>query len=693
MVSRLCSSYSSLTSFSSSSSPSSSSSSRNFKFKTVLPLNHASLQNANSHDHPVASSSSSRENQPWVNPNSPRAQLFLKRFPHEKYTLLLKLTDSLNSCDPADPQVSAILNDLGDNVSEREAVFILDRMENSETAPVVLRYLRDKIKPTRGKELVLYNVAMKVFKKCKDFEGAEKLFDEMLQRKLKPDNVTFATMINCARLCSMSDRAVEWFEKMPGFGCEPDAVTCATVIFAYARVENVDMAERLYDRAKTENWRLDTVTFSALIKMYGMLEDYDQCLNVYDDMKVLGVKPNLGTYNTLLPAVYRARKPLLAKLIYEEMKRNGISPDYITYSTLLRAYIGGYLREDALGIYREMKENRIGVTVDLCNLLLSMCADVGFLDEAVEIFEDIKSSGIYQPDESTFSSLITVYSCFAKVSEAEAMLNEMIESGFKPNIFVITPLVKCYGKVKQIDDVVKIVKRGLDWGIVPDGHCCCCLLNIMTKTPMEELGKLIDCIEKANEELGSVVRYLVEGQEEGDQDFIKETSALLNSTDAEIKKPLCNCLIDLCVYLNLPNRARELFDLGSTLEIYKDVQFRAPTQWSLHLRRLSVGAAMTALHVWINDLCKALESGEELPSLGINTGIGKYQFSDKGLASVFESHLKKLKAPFHEAPDKPGWFFISKKAAKSWLKSRGSAKSIAALDSLVLGVPTMALPY
>ena len=81
----------------------------------------------------------------------------------------------------------------------------------------------------------------------------------------------------------------------------------------------------------------------------------------------------------------------------------------------------------------------------------------------------------------------------------------------------------------------------------------------------------------------------------------------------------------------------------------------------------------------MNDLSKAVESGEELPAmLGINTGHGKHEYSDKGLASVFESHLKELNAPFHEAPNKIGWFLTTKVAATSWLESRSSPELVAA---------------
>ncbi|XP_061339850.1 pentatricopeptide repeat-containing protein At4g16390, chloroplastic [Gastrolobium bilobum] len=634
-----------------------------------------SEEDANFED-PVGKSSSSSKSYIWVNPRSPKAKQLLKKSYDSRYNSLVKLAQSLDSCNPTEQDVSEVFVGSGHRFLEQDVVVVINNMMNSETAPLVHKYFKGKIRVTR--EVILYNVTLKVFRKCRDLDGAEKLFDEMLESGVKPDNVTFSTIISCARMCSLPNKAVEWFEKMPAFGCVPDDVTYSAMIDAYGRTGNIDMALKLYDRARTEKWRIDTVTFSTLIRMYGMAENYDGCLNVYEEMKVLDVKPNMVIYKTLLDAMGRAKRPWQAKTIYKEMTNNGFSPNFATYAALLRAYGRARYSEDALIVYKEMKEKGMFLNTNLYNTILSMCADVGYTDEAFKIFEDMRSSATCSPDSWTFSSLITIYSCSGNVSEAERMLNEMIESGFEPTIFVLTSLVQCYGKAKRTDDVVKTFNQLLDLGIIPDGRFCGCLLNVMTQTPKEELGKLTDCVEKANPKLGSVVRYLVEGLE-GDGEFRKEAAELFNSINGEVKKAFCNSLIDLCVNTNLMDRAGELLDLGLTLEIYTDVQSRSQTQWSLHVKSLSLGAGLTALHVWINDLSKALESGEDLPPLlGINTGHGKHKYSDKGLASIFESHLKELNAPFHEAPDKAGWFLTTQEALKSWLESRVSSELVAA---------------
>ncbi|KNA14809.1 hypothetical protein SOVF_103760 [Spinacia oleracea] len=615
-----------------------------------------------------------RKSYVWVNPNSPRAAQLRKHSYESRYSSLVDIAHSLDLCDATHEDVVKVLFGLGDNVVEQDAVTVLNNMKNPDTALLALQFFQSKLKLSR--EVVLYNVTLKVLRKTRELDMAEKLFDEMLQRGIKPDNVTFSTIISCCRMCNMPQKGVEWFEKMPAFGCNPDDVTYSAMIDAYGRAGNVDRAFALYDRARTERWIIDVVTFSTLIKIYGKTGNFDGCLNVYEEMKALGAKPNLVIYNTLLDAMGRAKRPWQAKNIFKEMTNNGISPSWGTYAALLRAFCRARYGDDAIKVYKEMKEKGLEFNVILYNSLLAMCADLAYVDDAVKIYEEMKISGTFQPDSWTFSSMVTIYSCSGQVAEAENVVNEMVEAGFEPNIFVLTSLIQCYGKANQTDDVVRTFDRVLELGIIPDDRFCGCLLNVMTQTPKEELSKLIGCILMSNEKLGAVVQILLEG-ESSEGHFKGAASELFGTISMDVKKAYCNCLIDLCVNLNLLERACELLDLGLTSQIYSDLQSRTSTQWSLHLKSLSLGAALTSLHVWTNDLEKAIEKGEELPPLlGINTGHGKHKYSEKGLAGVFVAHLKELNAPFHEAPDKVGWFLTTKAAAQSWLESRKSPENV-----------------
>lgn len=608
-----------------------------------------------------------------MNPNSTRASELRRRSFDNRYTFLVEVAESLNSCVPTYEDVSRVFSRLGSRIVEQDAVIVLNNMTNPETAPIALKLFQERLKLT--KEVILYNVTLKVCRKSRNLGMAEKVFEVMLERSVQPDNVTFSTIITCARACSLPAKAVEWFEKMADFGCDPDVVTLSIMIDAYGRSGNVEMALSLYDRARSEKWRIDVVTFSTLIKIYGISGNYDGSLNVYEEMKALGVKPNMVIYNTLLDAMGRARRPWQAKSIYKEIIDNGLSPNAVTYAALLRCFGRARYGEDAINLYKEMKENGFKFSVVLYNTLLSMCADIGYIDEALEIYEDMKSDDECKLDSWTFSSLITIHSCCGKVLEAESMLNEMLEAGLEPNVFVLTSLLQCYGKANRTDDVARTFDKFFELGLKPDDRFYGCLLSVMTQTPKEELSKLTTRIAKSNSKISFLVMLLLEENAEGN--FKVAAQNLLESISSDVKKAYCNCLIDLCVNLNLLDRACELLNLGLTLGIYKKLQSKSPTQWSLHLRGLSPGAALTALQVWMNDLSKALGNGEELPSiLGINTGHGKHKYTEKGLASAFESHLRELDAPFHEDPGKVGWFLTTKVAAISWLESKRSPELV-----------------
>ncbi|KAL5081124.1 hypothetical protein RYX36_009545 [Vicia faba] len=233
---------------------------------------------------------------------------------HSAISSLAKLH---NSSDPNEREVCEILKGLGDNVKEVDAEHVLHNITNPEIAILAVKYFQKKIEPDR--HVVLYNVLFKLFREINDFEKAEKVFEEMLQRGVKPDVVTFSTLIRCASVCSLPHKSVELFERMPSFGCEPDHNVSSSMIYVYARTGNVDMALKLYDDAKNEKWPVRAVAFSALIKMYGVLGNYDGCLSVYNDMKALGVRPNVTLYNALLYAMGRAKRAMDAKSVYQEL--------------------------------------------------------------------------------------------------------------------------------------------------------------------------------------------------------------------------------------------------------------------------------------------------------------------------------------------------------------------------------------
>ncbi|KAJ4820469.1 Pentatricopeptide repeat-containing protein [Rhynchospora pubera] len=585
---------------------------------------------------------------------------------------LAGLASSLDKSEPSDQAVSAILSAQTIPISEADAVLVINNMTCAGNAVFALRWFLKNFQ--LSKKIIFYNVTLKTLRKAKNWPPVESLWDEMLASGTKPDSITFAAIISCARQCDMPAKAIEWYEKMLDFGCKPSRFINPVMITAYWTVGQSDKALELYNQARSNKDQLFEGTFCSMISIHATSGNFDSAMNVFKEMKALGMHPNLRTYNLLLNAMRKAGRPWQVRTIYTEMRNNGMVPNMHTYAVAILAYSKARYKSDALALYQEMKAVGMGLNVILYNQLLAMCADIGLVKEAEEIFYDIKKLPVGSgPDNSSYCGIITAYCRSGQVLQAERMFNEMLDAGFKRTIFVLTSLIQCYGIAKQADDVVRVVDMLLEHQIEYDDRFCGCLLSIAKTTPSKDLGKIINCIDRVNPNVGSFMKVLLD-ENTSVQVFEERAKELLDSVSDVVRKTYCNYLIDICLKYERTQWSRVLFDLAIKSEIYYNLQEKQEKRWILQVKGLSSGAALTAMHAWRDDVAEVLQKGEDLPPvLGIHTGHGKHVYGKKSLKSVLKERLVEINAPFHEAPDKLGWLMTTDVAAKAWIE--GAQKS------------------
>jgi pentatricopeptide repeat protein len=68
--------------------------------------------------------------------------------------------------------------------------------------------------------------------------------------------------------------------------------------------------------------------------------------------------------------------------IYREMVDHKVKASKTTCCCLLHAYTSARYGEDAMAVYRLMKDEVMVMDTLLYNMLLSMCADIGYIHEA-----------------------------------------------------------------------------------------------------------------------------------------------------------------------------------------------------------------------------------------------------------------------------------------------------------------------
>lgn len=602
-----------------------------------------------------------------------------KRSPYSLNPIVKELrlfAQKLNDCDSSNETTFlSLLEQIPYPLTRENALLILNSLKPWQKAHLFFNWI--KTQNSFPMETIFYNVVMKSLRFGRQFELIDNLANEMVSNEIELDNITYSTIITCAKRCNMFDKALEWFERMYKTGLMPDEVTYSAVLDVYAKLGKVEEVLSLYERGVASGWKPDPITFSVLAKMFGEAGDYDGIRFVLQEMKSLGVQPNLVVYNTLLEAMGRAGKPGLARSLFEEMVESGVTPNEKSLTALAKIYGKARWAKDAMELWERMRSNDWPMDFILYNTLLSMCADLGMEEEAERLFEDMKRSEHCRPDSWSYTAMLNIHGSGGNASKAMDLFEEMSKLGVDINVMGCTCLIQCLGKSRRIDDLVRVFNVSIERGVNPDDRLCGCLLSVVSLCEeSEDANRVLACLQQANPRLVALVR-LIEEEKTSYETVKEEFRVIVSDTAVEARRPFCNCLIDICRSRNLHCRAHELLYLGTLYGLYPDLHHKTADEWSLDVRSLSVGAAHTALEEWMGTLTKFVQRDEALPEMfSAHTGTGTHRFS-QGLANAFAAHVEKLSAPFRQCKERAGCFVATRDDLVTWVQSRSPSPIIA----------------
>ncbi|KAG4933292.1 hypothetical protein JHK87_047294 [Glycine soja] len=618
----------------------------------------------------------------WVNPTkAKRSVLSSERQKRATYSYSPQLRDlkrfaqKLNESGSSEDAFLACLEEIPRPISRENALLILNTLKPWQKTNLFLNWIRTQnLLPM---ETIFYNVTMKSLRFGKQFGLIEELAHQMIDNGVPLDNITYSTIISCAKKCNLYDKAVHWFERMYKTSLMPDEVTYSAILDVYARLGKVEEVISLYERGRATGWKPDPITFSVLGKMFGEAGDYDGIRYVFQEMESVGVQPNLVVYNTLLEAMGKAGKPVFARGLFEEMIELGIVPNEKTLTAVIKIYGKARWSRDALELWQRMKENGWPMDFILYNTLLNMCADVGLVEEAETLFRDMKQSAHCKPDSWSYTAMLNIYGSQGDVDKAMKLFNEMCKSGVELNVMGFTCLIQCLGRAMEFDDLVRVFGISVERGIKPDDRLCGCLLSVVSLSQgSNDEEKVIACLQRANPKLVAFI-HLIEDEKSSFESVKEEFKGIMSNAAVEVRRPFCNCLIDICRNKDLRERAHELLYLGTLYGLYPGLHNKTDNEWCLDVRSLSVGAALTALEEWMWTLTKIVKREETLPELFLaQTGTGAHKFA-QGLNISFASHLRKLAAPFKQSEEKIGCFIASREDLVSWVQSKSTAAATA----------------
>ena len=161
---------------------------------------------------------------------------------------LKRFAQKLNESGSSEDEFLACLEEIPRPISRENALLILNTLKPWQKTNLFLNWIRTQnLLPM---ETIFYNVTMKSLRFGKQFGLIEELAHQMIDNGVPLDNITYSTIISCAKKCNLYDKAVHWFERMYKTSLMPDEVTYSAILDVYARLGKVEEVISLYERGR-----------------------------------------------------------------------------------------------------------------------------------------------------------------------------------------------------------------------------------------------------------------------------------------------------------------------------------------------------------------------------------------------------------------------------------------------------------
>eukprot|EP01064_Diplonema_japonicum_P009991 TRINITY_DN17374_c0_g1_i1.p1 TRINITY_DN17374_c0_g1~~TRINITY_DN17374_c0_g1_i1.p1 ORF type:complete len:892 (+),score=218.73 TRINITY_DN17374_c0_g1_i1:53-2728(+) len=297
--------------------------------------------------------------------------------------------------------------------------------------------------------------------------------DEHLSRQsafgVKPDMMTYQTLIVAADRMGKADTAFEIFDEMKEAGIQPDLATYIKLLNVCVLNHDTQKAIHLFDEAIENKIIPDVSLYNAFINVLAEAGD-ELIFEIFSQLSTLlqhlNIKPNQQTYNVLIKACTQLRRPGDPSPD-DDLPTN--KSDMQIREDLIRERNTERTRK-AFEIYEQMCKPTSPVKLDVVTYttLMDVCAITGDTEKARELLEDMKQRDV-SPTILTYNKMMNVF--VSADDESIVEIFDVLRNGDEPtlNLESYTILLNFYAR-RRDPAVLSLFDDMKKSGIDPDAR-------------------------------------------------------------------------------------------------------------------------------------------------------------------------------------------------------------------------------
>eukprot|EP01018_Ginkgo_biloba_P032396 Gb_27797 [translate_table: standard] len=313
-----------------------------------------------------------------------------------------------------------------------------------------------------------------MYAKHGSIKNARRVFDKIPER----NEVSWNVMISGYAQNQHGEEAFKLFCQMQSTNVKPDQVTFTSVLRACASLEALEYGKQVHTHIIKTEFELNVFAGSALIDMYAKCRSLEDAHLVFDRMP----DQNVVSWTTLIAGYAQQQRGLEALQLFGQLQKTNVAPDHLTFASVLNACADVPTREQGKQLHAHIVRKGFKSNVVIGNTLVDMYAKCGDVErarqmfnemaerdgvswnamiagysrhahdvEALKLLRDIQQAGI-KMTQFTFTSILNTCANMLLLKQGKQVHAHIIRTGFESNVFVGSAIVDMYAKCGSIED-------------------------------------------------------------------------------------------------------------------------------------------------------------------------------------------------------------------------------------------------
>merc|ERR1719272_2261833 len=236
---------------------------------------------------------------------------------------------------------------------------------------------------------VIYSTIVKGFAIAKRLDKVLAVYDEMRERSIDCNTITYNTMLNALVRCGDLQRMPQLLDDMRSSTpkVEPDMITYSTIMKGYCSSGDLDKGLALLSDMESDcTFTPDEVMYNSLLDGCAKQHRLDNALELLDKMRAQGIQPSNYTLSIMIKLLGRSKRLNQAFAMVKEMvDDHGLRPNIFVYTSLIQACFQNRQLGKALELHDKIVTEGCVLDEKAYTSLAQGCLKSGAVDRAADV--------------------------------------------------------------------------------------------------------------------------------------------------------------------------------------------------------------------------------------------------------------------------------------------------------------------